>query len=141
MAGRIVKFGGVAAAAGAAYYLYAAGGDPKLAEKKLEHDIATATRRAKGEVVGREGEAKKAGAEAYESLRASAEELSAEAKAAGRKADATFDAYHQDATKKLEEARAAAAKEVNAASDKFDQKVHEGVKETKSWFGGFFGGK
>lgn len=38
MSGRVVKFGGVAAAAGAAYYLYSAGGDPKLAEKKFERE-------------------------------------------------------------------------------------------------------
>lgn len=37
MAGRrVFTFGGLAAAGGAAYYLYSAGGDPKLAEKKLE---------------------------------------------------------------------------------------------------------
>jgi hypothetical protein len=36
MAGRVVKLGGVAAAAGVGYYLYSAGGDPKLAEKKFE---------------------------------------------------------------------------------------------------------
>jgi hypothetical protein len=29
-------FGGVAAVGGISYYLYSAGGDPKLAEKKLE---------------------------------------------------------------------------------------------------------
>jgi len=37
MAGRrLATWGGVAAIGGGAYYLYSAGGDPKLAEKKLE---------------------------------------------------------------------------------------------------------
>lgn len=36
MAGRLIKFGGFAALGGGAYYLYSAGGDPKLAEKKFE---------------------------------------------------------------------------------------------------------
>lgn len=43
MAGRqIATFGGVAALGGAAYYLYSAGGDPKLAEKKAERTFACA---------------------------------------------------------------------------------------------------
>jgi hypothetical protein len=36
MSGRFLKFGGVAAVGGISYYLYSAGGDPKLAEKKAE---------------------------------------------------------------------------------------------------------
>ena len=36
MAGRAVKLGGVLAAAGAGYYLYTAGGDPKVAQKQAE---------------------------------------------------------------------------------------------------------
>ena len=36
MSGRALQAGGVLAAAGAAYYLYQAGGNPKAAEKKFE---------------------------------------------------------------------------------------------------------
>jgi hypothetical protein len=37
MAGkRMFQFGGLAAVGGGAYYLYSAGGDPKLAQKKIE---------------------------------------------------------------------------------------------------------
>lgn len=36
MSGRLIKVGGAAAAAGAAYYLYQAGGSPKVAEKQME---------------------------------------------------------------------------------------------------------
>lgn len=31
-----MTYGGIAAVGGATYYLYSAGGDPKLAEKKIE---------------------------------------------------------------------------------------------------------
>lgn len=91
MSGRIVKLGGVAAAAGAAYYLYSAGGDPKLAEKKFEReyhtwlntssavltvsdDAANVTRRVKGDFPGQDKEAKKAGEEGYEAVRATAQQ-------------------------------------------------------------------
>lgn len=36
MAGRAIKWGGGIAAAGAGYYLYSAGGDPKAAQKRFE---------------------------------------------------------------------------------------------------------
>lgn len=36
MAGRFVKVAGVAAAGGIGYYLYQAGGDPKVAQKQAE---------------------------------------------------------------------------------------------------------
>jgi hypothetical protein len=38
MSRKIIGWGGVAAAGGAAYYLYNAGGDPKLAEKQFERE-------------------------------------------------------------------------------------------------------
>jgi hypothetical protein len=78
--------GGVAAVGGISYYLYSAGGDPKLAEKKLERklpddvptkpyltpvvdDAANLTRRARGDFPGQDKEAKKAGEEGYEQVR------------------------------------------------------------------------
>jgi len=36
MSRRFATFGGLAAVGGITYYLYSAGGDPKLAEKKAE---------------------------------------------------------------------------------------------------------
>lgn len=57
------------------------------------------------------------------------------------KAGKTLDAYRQDAGKKLEETRQTTGKDFNAAVDKFDKKVTEGARETKSWFGSWFGGK
>ena len=91
MAGRrIFTWGGLAAVGAGTYYLYSAGGDPKLAEKKFERmssfntlsrqglivadDAATAARRVKGDFPGRDKEAKKAGEEGYESVRATAQQ-------------------------------------------------------------------
>ena len=91
MAGRqFATFGGLAAVGAGTYYLYNAGGDPKLAQKKAERtyalmnhqgplltladDAATASRKIQGELPGREKEAKKAGEEGYEAVRAKAQE-------------------------------------------------------------------
>lgn len=38
MSGRVVKVLGAGAIAGAGYYLYQAGGEPKVAEKKFERE-------------------------------------------------------------------------------------------------------
>lgn len=81
MAGRsrVVPILGVVAAGGVGYYLYAAGGDPKLAEKKFEsvypcldhcyashaenvpEDAASASARVKSDLPGSSKEAKKQG--------------------------------------------------------------------------------
>lgn len=39
MSGRFVKVGGAALVAGAGYYFYQAGGDPKVAQKKAEGQL------------------------------------------------------------------------------------------------------
>ena len=44
MAGRrVATWGGLAAVGGATYYLYSAGGNPKLAEKKFERMLFSLT--------------------------------------------------------------------------------------------------
>ncbi|CAO2653162.1 Nn.00g025730.m01.CDS01 [Neocucurbitaria sp. VM-36] len=149
MAGRrIFTFGGIAAVGAGTYYLYSAGGDPKLAEKKFEHDAATAARKVKGDFPGRDKEAKKAGEEGYESVRATAQQYADQAKAEAKKAEQRFDAYSADAKKKFEEAKREAereyqnaGKEVNAAANKFDKVVEEKAAKTQSWLGSWFGGK
>lgn len=39
MSGRFMKVGGAALVAGAGYYFYQAGGDPKVAQKKAEGQL------------------------------------------------------------------------------------------------------
>ena len=46
-----------------------------------------------------------------------------------------------DAQKKLQELKQETGREVNAAANKFDKEVTDGINKSKGWFGGFFGGK
>ncbi|KAI4267010.1 MAG: hypothetical protein L6R35_006886, partial [Caloplaca aegaea] len=46
---RVLQIGGATVGAGAVYYLYSAGGNPSVAEKKLEHDVSAAGARLKGQ--------------------------------------------------------------------------------------------
>ena len=145
MSGRAVPALGAIAAGGIGYYLYTAGGDPKLAEKKAEHDAANAVRRVKGDFPGSDKELKKAGEEGYEAVRSTAQQYANQAKAEAHKAEQKLDQYSVEARKKYEEAKAQAEKEfastrkeLNSAVDTFDKKTIEATKETKSWFGSWF---
>ncbi|KAF1971264.1 hypothetical protein BU23DRAFT_510306, partial [Bimuria novae-zelandiae CBS 107.79] len=139
MAGRQVgTFAAVAGLGGIGYYLYSAGGDPKLAEKKFEHDAATAARKVKGDYPGQDKEARKAGEESYEAVRAKAQSLANDARAEADKADAKINELSADARKKFEQLREEGARDVNAAANKFDKAVIEETKKAKGWFGGFF---
>lgn len=64
-----------------------------------------------------------------------------DAKAEADKANANIQAYSADAKKKFEELRQETGREVNAAANKFDKEVSEGINKSKGWFGGWFGGK
>ncbi|KAJ4362009.1 hypothetical protein N0V83_010950 [Neocucurbitaria cava] len=143
---RFATFGGVAALGAGTYYLYSAGGDPKLAEKKFEHDAATAARRVKGDFPGQDKEAKKVGEEGYEQVRATAQQYADQAKAEAKKAEQKFDAYSADAKRKFEEAKREAereyqnaGKQINTAANKFDKTVEEKASETKGWFSSLWG--
>ncbi|KAI1381048.1 hypothetical protein F4677DRAFT_441380 [Hypoxylon crocopeplum] len=123
---------GLTAAGGIGYYLYSAGGDPKVARKQAEADAHRASAQFKSELPGRGQEAKKdaekygaqAGAKVDSSLGKTQAEL--------QKAAADAEAYARDA-------KAAALKKV----DEFDKKVETEASKAKSgissWFGG--GGK
>ncbi|EDU39694.1 hypothetical protein PtrSN002B_004139 [Pyrenophora tritici-repentis] len=148
MSRRFATYGGLAAVGGATYYLYSAGGDPKLAEKKAEHDAATAARKLRGDYPGQDKELKKAGEEGYEAVRARAEQYADQARAEAKKAEQKLDTYSRDAKKQYEDAKLiaekefhAAGKQVNAAANKFDAVVEDKAAKTSSWFGGWFGGK
>lgn len=64
-----------------------------------------------------------------------------DAKAKADKADAELAKYSADAKKKFEELKTETGREVNAAANKFDKEVTEGINKSKGWFGGIFGGK
>ncbi|KAF2875665.1 hypothetical protein BDV95DRAFT_279776 [Massariosphaeria phaeospora] len=141
MSQRVLTTVGLVAAGGGAYYLYSAGGNPKLAEKKLEHDAATAARKIRGDIPGQDKEAKKAGEEGFEAMRAKAQGIKQDAKVEANRLGQNIDHYKNDAERKLEEVRRTTGKDVNAAADKFDKTVLDEVEKSKSWVGSWFGGK
>ncbi|KAF2114358.1 hypothetical protein BDV96DRAFT_647066 [Lophiotrema nucula] len=141
MSRRALTFGGLGAAGVAGYYLYSAGGDPKVAEKKLEHDAATATRKLKGDLPGRDKEAKKGAEEGWEHVKSSAADIRDSAKTEAQRAEAKLEQARLDASKKFEETRQETGKQLQGAVDKFDKKVTEGASKSQSWIGGWFGGK
>jgi len=121
---------GVAAAGGVGYYLYSAGGSPKVAEKNLEADLSKASAKIKGELPGRGKEAQKKG-EAW-------------ASEAGQKFDNAADkarAEFAKAENKLDGYRKEAGKETTAAINKFDSTVEKETAKAKSGISSWFGGK
>jgi len=127
---RAFTFLGVAAAGGVGYYLYNAGGDPKVAEKKFEADASRVSSQIKNELPGRGKEAKKEG------------------EALVNQAGSKFDQASVDAKSKLADAEAKArelsqkaGKDLNGAVDKFDKTVEEKAAKAKSGISSWFGGK
>jgi len=110
---------GVLAAGG--YYLYAAGGDPKVAEKKFEHDAARASSAIKSELPGKGKEYKK-GAEEW-----------------GDKAKSQFDSTASEISSKLDSSRKEAGRELQKKIDEADRKVEEGAAKAKSGVSSWFG--
>jgi len=120
----------LALAGGAGYYLYTAGGDPKVAQKNLEADASKAAAKLKTDVPGKAKEAEKTG-EAY-------------AAQAGQKFDAAVGVAKSkvaDAQAKADELRKDTAKQLNTAIDKLDKTVEKKASEAKSGISSWFGGK
>ncbi|KAJ4359209.1 hypothetical protein N0V95_002375 [Ascochyta clinopodiicola] len=135
MAGRrFATFGGLAAVGAGTYYLYSAGGDPKLAEKKLEHDAANATRRVRGDFPGQDKEAKKAAEEGYESVRATAQDYTNRASAEAKKAEADLRAYGQQAQNRAQEVSRDAQNKAQEYSAEAQAKYNKlSVEAKKKW--------
>ncbi|KIW11599.1 hypothetical protein PV08_10900 [Exophiala spinifera] len=130
MSRRGLTIAGLAVAGGAGYYLYSAGGDPKVAQKKVEADAHKISAEIKNDLPGRGKEAEKKG-----------EVFAAQA---GRE----FDRASAEAKAKLAEAEAKAKEvsqktgtQINSAIDKFDKTVEEKAAKAKSGISSWFGGK
>ncbi|KAI0108413.1 hypothetical protein F4814DRAFT_57513 [Daldinia grandis] len=121
---------GLTAAGGIGYYLYSAGGNTKVAQKKAEADAHRVSAQFKSELPGRGDQAKKdaekygaeAGAKVDKTIHKTESEL--------RKAAADAEAYAKDA-------KAAALKKV----DEFDKKVETEASKAKTGISSWFGGK
>ncbi|KAI0144174.1 hypothetical protein F4776DRAFT_462811 [Hypoxylon sp. NC0597] len=123
---------GLTAAGGVGYYLYSAGGDTKVAQKKAEADAHRVSSQFKSELPGR-GEQAKKDAEKYGA------EAGAKVDNALGKTQAELQKAKNEAEAYAKDAKSAALKKV----DEFDKKVETEASKAKSgissWFGG--GGK
>ncbi|KAH7356614.1 hypothetical protein BKA65DRAFT_495077 [Rhexocercosporidium sp. MPI-PUGE-AT-0058] len=126
---RVPLFLGLAAAGGVGYYLYTAGGSPKVAEKQVEADLSRASAKIKSEIPGRAKEAQKEGekwaSEAGSKLDSAVEKSKAEL----AKAEGKFDQYRKDAG-------AETMKKIDAADRKIENEAAKAKSGVSSWFGG-----
>ncbi|KAK4965196.1 hypothetical protein LTR66_012190 [Elasticomyces elasticus] len=131
---RVPLYLGLGLAGAGGYYLYQAGGSPKVAEKKFEHDLAKLGG-SKEQEVKTEGKlyAKEAGAKL--------DDLVAQAKETTSKVDAKLEAYRNTAEKNIDQYSKEAKKDFNQAVDKFDKTVEEKAAQAKSGLSSWFGGK
>jgi len=118
------------AAGGVGYYLYTAGGNPKVAEKQLESDVSRASAKIKSEVPGRTKEAQKDGEKWASEAGAKLDNATDKARAELAKAEGKFEQYRKDAGSE-------AMKKIDAA----DRKVEEGAAKAKGGISSWFGGK
>ncbi|OAP58799.1 hypothetical protein AYL99_06096 [Fonsecaea erecta] len=120
---------GLAVAGGVGYYLYNAGGNPKVAQKKLEADASKLSSQIKSEVPGKEKEAEKKG-----------EAIAAQAGQKFDQASADAKAKLSEAEAKAKEASQKAGSQINSAIDTFDKTVEEKAAKAKSGISSWFGG-
>ncbi|KAG9241289.1 hypothetical protein BJ878DRAFT_521477 [Calycina marina] len=116
---------GLTAAGGVGYYLYTAGGSPKVAEKQFEKDISAASAKIKSEIPGRSTEAKKEGEKLASQVGANYDSAAERARAELAKAEA----YGRDAKNDT-------LKKIDAADRKIEAKASEAKSGISSWFGG-----
>lgn len=122
-----------------AYYMYQAGGSPKVAEKQMEHDAARLSSKVRGELPGKEKEAKTEAKVYAEQAGQKIDRAIDDAKATTNKVDAKLEGYRTNAEKKLDEYRKEAGKDLTSAVDKFDKTVEQKAAQSKSWIGSWFG--
>ncbi|RYP53045.1 hypothetical protein DL768_001900 [Monosporascus sp. mg162] len=120
---------GATAVGGIGYYLYSAGGKPKVAQKEAEADAYSTSARLKSELPGRGKEAEKDLEKYGAQAGAQADRAYGKSKAELQKAAAEAEAY-------AKETGDATMKKVN----EFDKKVEAEASKAKgglsSWFGG-----
>lgn len=134
---RLPLYLSLGAAGGIGYYLYSAGGSPKVAEKRFESDVHRAAAAAKSELPHRganaEAHAKNYGQEAGAKIDSAIASMRNEASQAKSKAESYAKGLQADASKQVDKA----AGKVQGAAGKVD----DGAEKAKaggvsSWFGG-----
>ncbi|MCJ1471399.1 hypothetical protein MMC13_000038 [Lambiella insularis] len=144
--GRLIPTLGVVAAGGIGYYLYAAGGNPRVAEKKFEHDAASISANLKSELPGKGKEAKIQGEEWAKQAGAKLDSVVDDARSTLHDTDRKIVAKMSEAEAKVDHLKAdsiAKAKELRQDTDKkidqFDETVIRKTKEAKSGISSWFG--
>ncbi|KAI9861561.1 MAG: hypothetical protein M1813_005171 [Trichoglossum hirsutum] len=127
---RLPLYLGLGVAAVGGYYLYSAGGDPKVAQKNIEHDATRASSALRSDVAGREREVKKT--------------VEEKAQRAGSKIDSAIDdtrAKKNSVESKADQYRKDVGAELQQTIDQVDRKVEEGASKAKGGISSWFGGK
>ncbi|TVY56786.1 hypothetical protein LCER1_G002185 [Lachnellula cervina] len=117
---------GLTAAGGVGYYLYTAGGNPKVAEKQFETDLSKASAKVKSEVPGQGQRAQKEGEKWASEAGAKVDSAADKARAEFAKAEGKFEELRKDTGKKIDQA---------------DRKVESEASKAKSGISSWFGGK
>ncbi|THW27248.1 hypothetical protein D6D25_06218 [Aureobasidium pullulans] len=148
---RLPLIAGLGAATFGGYYMYRAGGSPKVAEKQIEHDAARLSSAARDELPGRAKELKTEAKIYGEQIGQKIDGAVKDARDKTREFDAKFETYRADAEKNINKYSKEANKEFNSAVDTFDKKVGDAAANAKasaevnaekaksglsSWFGG-----
>ncbi|KAL9085815.1 MAG: hypothetical protein Q9165_007447 [Trypethelium subeluteriae] len=144
MAGRggsnLLLYSGLAAAGGVGYYFYQAGGDPKVAQNKAEHDAARVSSAIKRDLPGKEKEAKTEGKVLGAEAGAKFDQTIDSAKQEYNKVDSKLQTYRKDAGKKIDQYSKEAKESASSAVNSFDKTVEDKAAKAKSGLGSWFGG-
>ncbi|KAL8913371.1 MAG: hypothetical protein Q9172_007301 [Xanthocarpia lactea] len=142
---RALQIGGATVAVGSVYYLYSAGGNPKVAEKKLEHDVTAAGARLRGQELSqkeaqKKGEllAREAGAtidRTVDNVRADIHQADKVITSKLHEAGSKVDQLKEEGSKALHDT----SKELQQTADNFDKKVTQKTVEAKSGISSWLG--
>ncbi|KAI9805708.1 MAG: hypothetical protein M1833_005201 [Piccolia ochrophora] len=132
---------GVTVAGAGGYYLYSAGGDPKVAQKQIEHDAARASSTVKSEIPGREKEARKQGEEYAQKAGAKFDSAVDDARSKLSKAEADAKSKWNQTQSEADKYRQQTGNTLQKKIDEADKKVEEGASKAKSGVSSWFGGK
>jgi len=127
---RVPLYLGLGVAGITGYYLYTAGGSPKVAEKQLESDLHKVSAKTKAQLPGTTSQVRKDGEKWASEAGAKVDSMVEQAKAEAAKAEGKFEQYRKDASK-----------ETMKAIDNADRKVEDSAAKAKSGISSWFGGK
>ncbi|KAI5210778.1 hypothetical protein E4T42_00770 [Aureobasidium subglaciale] len=129
---RLPLIAGLGAATFGGYYMYRAGGSPKVAEKQMEADAARLSSSVKNELPGKAKELKTDAKVYGEQIGQKIDSAVKDARDKTREFDAKFETYRADAEKNIDQYKNKANKEFNSAVDTFDKKVGDAAANAKA---------